>query len=283
MLPLYWHQAMAMPSLSALSDPPERLTPETNPNLAKPILVASGLTKQFHGFVVVKNANLSVRTGSIHALIGPNGAGKTTMFNLLTGFITPTQGKIEFEGVNITNISAEAVARRGLVRSFQISSVFAKLSVHENVRVALQRQAGLAHQFWRSDSALRQLDERVEQLLEAVNLTRYRDTLATHLSYGRKRILELATTLALEPKLLLLDEPMAGLAHEDIDRVAELIQKVSQGRTVLMVEHNLSVVRSLCDAITVLQRGSVIAEGRYDEVSENPLVREAYIGTEEEN
>nr|WP_025372791.1 ABC transporter ATP-binding protein [Advenella mimigardefordensis] len=251
--------------------------------MAKPILVASGLTKQFHGFVVVKNANLSVRTGSIHALIGPNGAGKTTMFNLLTGFITPTQGKIEFEGVNITNISAEAVARRGLVRSFQISSVFAKLSVHENVRVALQRQAGLAHQFWRSDSALRQLDERVEQLLEAVNLTRYRDTLATHLSYGRKRILELATTLALEPKLLLLDEPMAGLAHEDIDRVAELIQKVSQGRTVLMVEHNLSVVRSLCDAITVLQRGSVIAEGRYDEVSENPLVREAYIGTEEEN
>lgn len=283
MLPLCWHQAMAMPPLAAMPDPSDRLVGEPTSNVAKPILRATGLSKQFHGFVVVNNANLSVREGSIHALIGPNGAGKTTMFNLLTGFLTPTQGKIEFDGANITNISAESVAQRGLVRSFQISSVFAKLSVHENVRVALQRQAGLAHQFWRSDSALRQLDERVEQLLDAVNLTQYRNTLATHLSYGRKRTLELATTLALEPKLLLLDEPMAGLAHEDIDRVAQLIQKVSRGRTVLMVEHNLSVVRSLCDAITVLQRGSVIAEGNYDEVADNPVVRQAYIGTEEEN
>ena len=246
------------------------------------VLVATGLCKDFSGFVVVNKANLAVRRGSIHALIGPNGAGKSTMFNLLAGFLLPTAGRIEFEGVNITQEGPAAIARRGLVKSFQISATFGHLTVHENVRVALQRQAGLANQFWRSDAVLDSLNARVDDLLEAVNLTSYHDTLAVNLSYGRKRILEIATTLALEPKLVLLDEPTAGMGQEDIEPVVELIRHVARGRTVVMVEHNLSVVSSLCDTITVLQRGEVIAEGTYDDVSHNPQVREAYLGTEDE-
>jgi len=249
---------------------------------ARPLLVATRLIKQFSGSVVVNGASLSVKRDTIHALIGPNGAGKTTMFNMLSGFLPPTDGRIEFDGVDITDEGPAAVARRGLVRSFQISAVFGHLTVHENVRVALQRQAGMATQFWRSDAMLSELDTRADELLEMVNLTSYRDDLAVNLSYGRKRCLEIATTLAADPKLLLLDEPLAGMGHEDIDGVVALIRSVAAGRTILMVEHNLSVVRNLCDTITVLQRGEVIAEGAYDEVSRHPQVREAYIGTEEE-
>jgi branched-chain amino acid transport system ATP-binding protein len=249
---------------------------------AQPILRATDLCKQFADFVVVNNASISVRRGSIHALIGPNGAGKTTMFNLLSGFLPPTRGRIEFEGADISHESPASVARRGLVRSFQISATFGHLTVHENVRVALQRHARLANQFWCSDAVLDSLNARTDELLAEVGMTAYRDTLAVNLSYGRKRILEIATTLAVDPKLLLLDEPMAGMGHEDIEPVVALIRRIAEGRTILMVEHNLSVVRNLCDTITVLQRGEVIAEGNYDEVSSNPQVREAYIGTEED-
>jgi len=247
-----------------------------------PILRATGLVKQFAGFVVVNGVDLSVRRGSIHALIGPNGAGKTTVFNLISGFLPPTAGRIEFDGADITHLTPDAVARAGLVRSFQISATFGHLTVHENVRVALQRRAGLARQFWRSEALLKNLSARADELLEEVKLASYRNDLAVNLSYGRKRMLEIATTLAVEPKLLLLDEPMAGMGHEDIEPVVALIRRVSTGRTILMVEHNLSVVRDLCDTITVLQRGEVIAQGSYDEVSAHPQVREAYIGVEEE-
>jgi branched-chain amino acid transport system ATP-binding protein len=245
------------------------------------ILQAEGLTKEFLGFVAVKNVNLSVRPGSIHALIGPNGAGKTTVFNLLTKFLTPTSGRIVFEGTDVTGEQPAAVARRGLVRSFQISATFPHLTVLENIRVALQRRAGLATQFWRSDKALRQLDGRARELIADFNLEVYTDSPAVDLSYGRKRALEIATTLALEPKMLLLDEPMAGMGHEDIDRVVALIRKAAVGRTILMVEHNLSVVSDLCDTITVLQRGEIIAEGDYAKVSQDAKVREAYMGMEE--
>ncbi|CAH2904007.1 MAG: Broad-specificity amino acid ABC transporter, ATP-binding protein 1 [uncultured Paraburkholderia sp.] len=248
-----------------------------------PILVATGLTKSFGGTIVVKGASLSVKRGSIHALIGPNGAGKSTMFGMLSGFLPPTKGRIEFEGTDITHERPEAVARRGLVRSFQISAVFGHLSVHENVRVALQRHAGMASQFWRSDAVLERLDARADELLKMVNLTDYRDVPAVNLSYGRKRSLEIVTTFAVSPKLLLLDEPMAGMGHEDIDQVVSLIRHIAAGRTILMVEHNLSVVRDLCDTITVLQRGEVIAEGDYATVSNDARVREAYIGTQEED
>jgi branched-chain amino acid transport system ATP-binding protein len=249
-------------------------------NSGSPILKAIGLSTRFRGFVAVSNVNLQVREGSIHALIGPNGAGKTTLFSMLSGFLPPTQGCIEFHGKDITQAGPVAVARLGIVRSFQISATFGHLTVHENIRVALQRRAGLARQFWRSDAVLDRLNARTDELLQSVNLAPYRDTRAVDLSYGRKRMLEIATTLAVEPAVLLLDEPMAGIAHEDIDLVVALIRRIGADRTVLMVEHNLSVVQDLCETITVLQRGEVIAEGSYDEVSSNALVREAYIGTE---
>jgi len=249
---------------------------------SQPILVAEGLTKAFRGFLAVKGVDLSVREGTIHALIGPNGAGKTTVFNLLTKFHQPTAGRIAFRGEDITRLKPAEVARRGLVRSFQISAVFPHLTVLENVRVALQRPEGLSRQFWRSDRVLRRLDTRALDLIEAVNLTEFARTAAVDLSYGRKRALEIATTLALDPPMLLLDEPMAGMGHEEIGRIADLIRKVGADRTVLMVEHNLSVVADLCHRVTVLQRGEILAEGSYAEVSADPRVREAYMGSEHE-
>ncbi len=245
------------------------------------ILESSGLTKTFFGFTAVNNVNLQVQRGSIHALIGPNGAGKTTVFNLLTKFLSPSDGKISFDGNDVTREKPAQISRKGLVRSFQISATFPHMSVLENVRVALQRKAGLATQFWQSDKVLKHLDARAIELVEAVNLSNYISTQAVDLSYGRKRALEIATTLALDPKMILLDEPMAGMGHEEIDRVVALIRQAAIGRTVLMVEHNLSVVANLCDKITVLQRGEVIAEGDYKTVSSDARVREAYMGVDE--
>ena len=243
------------------------------------ILEAQGLTKEFKGFVAVKNVNLRVRRHTIHALIGPNGAGKTTCFNLLTHFLTPTAGRIHFKGRDITGSSPAAIARMGLARSFQISAVFPHLSVRENVRVALQRRLGNSFHFWRSEGVLRELDDRALELVEAVGLSSFASLPAVELPYGRKRALEIATTLALEPEMMLLDEPMAGLGQEDIKRIAQLIRTVAKDRTVLMVEHNMSVVADLSDTITVLARGEVLAEGPYATVSQNPLVVEAYVGT----
>ena len=247
---------------------------------SEPILSATGLTKEFRGFLAVKNVDLSVREGSIHALIGPNGAGKTTVFNLLTKFLPPTRGKIVYRGRDITAQKPADVARLGLVRSFQISAVFPHLSVLDNVRVALQRPSGLAMQFWRPLGALSVLDDRARQLIDDVNLSPYADLPAVELPYGRKRALEIATTLALDPSLLLLDEPMAGMGHEDIGRISDLIRRIARDRTVLMVEHNLNVVADLCDQVTVLARGEILAEGDYEAVSRDPKVREAYMGSE---
>lgn len=248
----------------------------------QPILSATGLTMEFRGFIAVNNVTLSVREGTVHALIGPNGAGKTTVFNMLTKFLTPTRGRIEFRGSDITRMKPAEVARLGLVRSFQISAVFPHLTVLDNVRVALQRPSHLATQFWRSSDALSVLDERALGLIEAVNLSAYLHLPAVELSYGRKRALEIATTLALDPAMLLLDEPMAGMGHEDIGRISDLIRRIAKGRTVLMVEHNLHVVADLCDRVTVLARGEILADGTYDEVSADSRVREAYMGTEHE-
>jgi len=246
------------------------------------ILQTRGLTKEFRGFVAVNNVGLSVRRGAIHALIGPNGAGKTTFFNLLTKFHIPTRGEILYDGVDITQERPAQTARRGIVRSFQISAVFPQLSVRENVRVALQRKLGVDYCFWRSESTLESLHHRVEELLDQVGLRTHLDVAAGDLPYGRKRTLEIATTLALEPELLLLDEPTQGMGHEDVDRVKHLIKQVSAGRTILMVEHNMKVVADISDTITVLQRGEILAEGPYATVSENPAVREAYMGADDE-
>jgi branched-chain amino acid transport system ATP-binding protein len=242
------------------------------------ILETQGLVKSFKGFVAVDGVSLRVRRGEIHALIGPNGAGKTTFFNLLTKFLQPTAGAIFYQGKNITAQNTAQIARRGIVRSFQICAVFPHLTVLENVRVALQRRLGTSFHFWRSSTSLCRLDERALQLLAEVRLDSLAGTVAADLSYGRKRALELATTLALEPELMLLDEPTQGMGHEDVSRVTQLIKQVAADRTVLMVEHNMSVVASIADTISVLQRGRVIAAGPYAEVAQNPQVIEAYMG-----
>jgi branched-chain amino acid transport system ATP-binding protein len=244
------------------------------------ILETRALTKEFKGFTAVNNVNLQVQRGHIHALIGPNGAGKTTCFNLLTKFLVPTAGQILFNGQDITSARPAQIARMGIIRSFQISAVFPHLTVLQNVRIGLQRQLGTTFHFWRSERSLERLNDRAMGLLAEVDLTGFADTITADMPYGRKRALEIATTLAMEPELMLLDEPTQGMGHEDVHRVTELIKKVSQGRTILMVEHNMSVVSGICDKISVLQRGAMLAEGSYGEVSKNAQVMEAYMGTE---
>jgi len=247
---------------------------------AEIVLETQGLAKDFRGFVAVNGVDLQVRKGHIHALIGPNGAGKTTCFNLLTKFLAPSRGNIRFKGQDITRSSPQQIARMGLVRSFQISAVFPHLSVLENVRIPLQRTLGTSFHFWKSARSLDRLNDRAMEILALVGLETYARMVAVELPYGRKRALEIATTLALEPEMLLLDEPTQGMGHEDVDRVMQLIKSVSAGRTVLMVEHNMKVVSGICDAITVLARGAVLAQGDYASVSRNPAVIEAYMGSE---
>jgi branched-chain amino acid transport system ATP-binding protein len=243
------------------------------------IVETQDLSIDFNGFYAVKSVSLRIARGSIHALIGPNGAGKTTCFNLITKFLRPTAGKIVYNGHDITRARPADVARLGMVRSFQISATFPHLTVLENVRIALQRKLGNSFHFWSSERSLNALDARAMALLEDVGLEEYAGLQAVELSYGRKRALEIATTLALDPEVMLLDEPTSGMGHEDIGRIAALIKKVAANRTVLMVEHNLSVVSDLSDTITVLARGEVLTEGNYAQVSANPQVIEAYMGT----
>ncbi|WP_370263233.1 ABC transporter ATP-binding protein [Limnobacter sp.] len=243
------------------------------------VLETRNLTKEFKGFTAVNDVNLKVQRGHIHALIGPNGAGKTTCFNLLTKFLTPTSGKILFNGKDITSAKPAQIARKGIIRSFQISAVFPHLTVLENVRVGLQRSMHNSFHFWASEKKLNVLNDRAMALLAEVDLAEFADAMTVDLPYGRKRALEIATTLGMEPELMLLDEPTQGMGHEDVERVTQLIKKVSKGRTILMVEHNMNVVATICDKISVLQQGAVLAEGSYDEVSNNAQVKEAYMGS----
>jgi branched-chain amino acid transport system ATP-binding protein len=245
------------------------------------ILETKDLVKEFKGFVAVSNVNLQVKRGHIHALIGPNGAGKTTVFNLLTKFLIPTSGQILYNGEDITRQKSAQIARKGVIRSFQISATFPHLSVLENVRIGLQRELGTSFHFWRSEASLKSLTPRAMELLETVGLTEFANHITVELPYGRKRALEIATTLAMNPQLMLLDEPTQGMGHEDVDRVTQLIKKVSANRTVLMVEHNMNVVARIADTISVLQRGQIIAEGPYEVVSKDPQVLEAYMGSSE--
>lgn len=242
------------------------------------VLETRRLVKSFKGFTAVDDVNLKIRKGHIHALIGPNGAGKTTVFNLLTKFLAPTEGRILFNGEDITSLKPAAIARKGVIRSFQISAVFPHMTALENIRVALQRSEGTTFSFWKSGTTLNRLNDRCMELLDSVDLAQYANTPTVELAYGRKRALELATTLAMEPQLLLLDEPTQGMGAEDVDRVVQLVRKAARGRTVLMVEHNLGVVSDLCDRITVLAQGTVLTEGDYDSVSVDPRVREVYMG-----
>ena len=247
-------------------------------NTAQFILETENLTKEFKGFTAVDDVNLKVKRHDIHALIGPNGAGKTTVFNLLTKFLVPTRGTIKVNGTDITSSKPAEISRMGVIRSFQISAVFPHMTARENVRVALQRKLGTSFHFWKSLSSLNVLNDRADELLEMVGLERFTDSIVGDMPYGRKRALEIATTLALEPELMLLDEPTQGMGREDVERITQLIRKVSNDRTILMVEHNLGVVSTLCDRITVLQRGAILTEGNYDEVSSDARVKEAYMG-----
>jgi len=243
-----------------------------------PILRMENVSKSFGGILAVRNLTLEVRRGTIHALIGPNGAGKTTVFNLVTKFHRPTSGRISFKERDITFMTPSQISRLGMGRSFQISAVFGSLTALENVRIALQRFRRDCFAFWKSDKVLGAIDENARALLALVDIDNLADRKASELPYGRRRALELATTLALDPEFLLLDEPMAGIGREDIGRIAALIRRVAQDRTVLMVEHNLSVVADLSDRITVLARGEILSEGTYNEVSGDPAVIEAYMG-----
>jgi len=247
--------------------------------MTEEVLGTRRLSKSFKGFTAVENVDLSVKKGHIHALIGPNGAGKTTLFNLLTRFLEPSSGDIRFNGQSVSALPPREVARRGMIRSFQISAVFNNLTVLDNVRLALQRELGVSFHFWKSDRVLNQLNDRAMEILDSVGLTDVAMNTAGSLPYGRKRALELATTLAMDPQLMLLDEPTQGMGYEDVDRVTDLIKQVAAGRTVLMVEHNMKVVASIADTLSVLQRGRLIASGTYQEVSTNPLVMQAYMGT----
>jgi branched-chain amino acid transport system ATP-binding protein len=261
-------------ALAALADVPRE------PGAAKPdpIVIADGVQRHFGGLTAVDVAHIEVQRGAITALIGPNGAGKTTCFNLITKFVKPTAGSIHFNGADVTRLAPAKLARLGMVRSFQISAVYPHLSVLENVRLGIQNRRGLSFQFWRSEKCLEALNQEATELIEAVGIADYLRVPAVELPYGRKRALEIAATLALDPELMLLDEPMAGLGGEDVGRIAALIKQVSANRTVLMVEHNLSVVADLSDTITVLQRGEILAEGSYQEISNHREVIEAYLG-----
>ncbi|AFZ66627.1 ABC transporter ATP-binding protein [Deinococcus peraridilitoris] len=243
-------------------------------------LSARGLIKEFRGFRATNQVDLDVQEGEIHAIIGPNGAGKTTLFNLLSGHLHPNAGEVQLYGERISQLPPEAIVRKGLSRSFQISSVFGSLSVLDNLLVALQSRSNLPGQFWRSDEALRQYEGRARELIDLVDLTPLTDRPAADLSHGEKRHLEIALTLTQDPRVLLLDEPTSGMGSEGVARVIRLVRQVAQGRTVVLVEHNMSVVAELAHRITVLQYGSVLASGSYDEVRRNPKVIEAYLGEE---
>ncbi|WP_326564227.1 ABC transporter ATP-binding protein [Micromonospora peucetia] len=242
------------------------------------LLSARGLTRDFRGFRAVDGVDVDIAAESVHALVGPNGAGKTTLFNLLTGFLRPSGGRIELAGRDITGLPPERIARLGVARSFQITSLFPQLSAREHVELALQSPSGLGWRFWRSAKLMRRYTERAGELLNMVGLAELSEAPAEALAYGRKRALELAIALALDPKVLLLDEPTAGMGLEDVDRTVELVSRVRQGRTVVLVEHNMSVVGRLADTVTVLQAGKVLVEGPYEQVRADERVITAYLG-----
>lgn len=243
-------------------------------------LQAQHLVKDFKGFRATNDVTLDIYEGEIHAIIGPNGAGKTTLFNLLSGFLKPTSGEVHLYGNRIDTLQPYQIVRRGLSRSFQISSVFPTMTVRENVLVALQSPSKLPHQFWTPLSKLEELGPQADQILQDVGLADSHSRLAADLSHGEKRQLEIGISLTQHPKVLLLDEPTSGMGSEGVARVIELVRQVAKGRTVVLVEHNMSVVAELTNRITVLQYGAVLASGKYDEVRRDPRVIEAYLGEE---
>ena len=246
--------------------------------MAEPILSTRDVAKVYAGFSALDGVTLDVAEGTVHAIIGPNGAGKTTFFNVLSGFAPATRGSVRFAGVEIGALDPSAIARMGMVRSFQINSVFPHLSVLDNVKIALQARTSLSRRLLASPRTTAVLDDPARTALASVGLDGERANLAVNLPYGQKRSLELAIALSQDPRVLLLDEPTAGMGVEDIDRTVELVRRIAPGRTIVLVEHNLRVVADLCDRVTVMQRGKVLVEGTYDEVRADERVVTAYLG-----
>ena len=242
------------------------------------VLRAEGLKKYFGALQVINGVDLAVRRGAIHSIIGPNGAGKTTLFNLLTGFLKATDGKIFYLDREITGLAPHRIARLGLARSFQITSVFPELTVHENVRVSTQATEPGRYNFLVDYKRLAHTAERADAILESIGLIGQRDLLCKNLSYGERRVLDIGISQATSPQVVLLDEPLAGLQTADHERIAGLIREMAKTITVVLIDHNIDIVTSISDMITVLNQGEVIAEGTPDEIKGNQKVQEAYLG-----
>jgi branched-chain amino acid transport system ATP-binding protein len=226
----------------------------------------------------VDYVNLQVAKGKVHSIIGPNGAGKTTLFNLLTGFLPVTHGRIFFNESDITNFPSHEISRMGIARSFQITSIFPDLTVHENIRIAIQSRTKFNYNFLTHFKNLKGVEERVAEVLKEVGLSQKPDTLAKNLSYGERRAVDIGIGIATEPNLLLLDEPTSGMSEEESSRIIGLIKGISARLTVVLIEHNIDVVLSISDIVTVIHQGGVIAEGRPEEIQKDQKVQEAYLG-----
>ena len=242
-------------------------------------LSLSDVRKKFGQTAIINGVNLDIRTGERHAVIGPNGAGKSTLFNLISGRFPVTSGSIKLNGEEITKLPTYNINRRGLSRSFQVTNIFAKMSVYENIRCSVLWSKGYKYSFWHRVSKLNEVRLRSEEILESINLSHRRDTLAGLLSYAEQRALEIGVTIAGGANVILLDEPTAGMSHSETDLAVALIRKVSEGKTLVMVEHDMGVVFNLADRISVLVYGEVIATGAPEEIRANPKVQEAYLGT----
>ncbi|MBO1113283.1 ABC transporter ATP-binding protein [Bordetella petrii] len=248
--------------------------------MSDPILALHELRKSFGPTDIIRGVDLQVRAGERHALIGPNGAGKSTLFHLVSGQLAPSSGAIRFEGREIGGRTPQAINRRGLARSFQITNIFPRLSTYENVRLAVMRAHGLQYAFWKFIDRDRRIREETGRLLELVRLAAKAGSVAGEMAYSEQRSLEIAMTLASDPRLILLDEPMAGMSHDETEYTAQLIREISAGRTLMIVEHDMDVVFSLSDRISVLVYGQVIATGTPAEIRAHAGVREAYLGDE---
>ena len=243
-------------------------------------LQAIGVSRSFRGFRALDHVDLTVEQGEIHAILGPNGAGKTTLFNCLSGFLEPSEGTVELFGEVINGEPPHKIVRRGMSRSFQISSVFETLTVLENIVVALQARTTHPVRFWEPRDALHEFEPQARKILEQVRLTGKEHVRAADLSHGQKRNLEIGISLTQDPRVLLLDEPTSGMGREDVNRTVDLCREVAQGKTVVLVEHNMGVVAKLAHRITVLARGQVLAGGSYEQIKSDPRVIEAYLGEE---
>ena len=241
------------------------------------ILQTKNLSKNFGALRAVNDVTLGIGSG-VHSIIGPNGAGKTTLFNLVTGFLKPTEGKIFYQGKEITNLAPYEISKGGMARSFQITSIFPELTVYENVRLAVQSRLKASYNFLISFKTLKGVDEKTKNTLSLVGLLKLADLKAKNLSYGLQRGLDIGISLATDPKVILLDEPTSGMDRKDTDQIIQLITDISRRMPVVLIEHNIDIVLSISNVVTVLHQGEILSEGTPSEIQKNDKVQEAYLG-----